>query len=103
MRGADSLPFDAVFASNDRMAIGALRAIRRRGIEVPGEVEVVGFDDIEAASLVEPPLTTVAQPAFEMGRESAQLLLRMVEGKKPRKRKIIIDPVLAVRGTTRPR
>lgn len=101
--GADGLPFDAVFASNDRMAIGAMRALKARGIEVPGRMEVVGFDDIEAASLVEPPLTTVAQPAFEMGRESALLLLKLIEGKRPRKRTIVIEPALVVRGTTRPR
>lgn len=95
--------FDAVFASNDRMAIGALRALKRRGVEVPWDMEVVGFDDIEAASLVEPPLTTVAQPAFAMGRESALLLLRMIEGKKPRRRTIVIEPALAIRGSTRPR
>jgi LacI family transcriptional regulator len=102
-QGASRLPFDAVFAANDRMAIGALRALRRRGIGVPKEVEIVGFDDIEAAHLVEPPLTTVAQPAFEMGRESALLLLKLIEGKKPRKRAIVIEPVLVIRGTTRPR
>jgi LacI family transcriptional regulator len=96
-------PFDAVFAANDRMAIGALRSLRGRGIDVPRDMEVVGFDDIEAARLVEPPLTTVAQPAFGMGRESALLLLRLIEGKKPRRRTIVIEPELVIRGTTRPR
>jgi LacI family transcriptional regulator len=102
-QGASRLPFDAVFAANDRMAIGALRVLKRRGIDVPRDMEVVGFDDIEAASLVEPPLTTVAQPAFEMGRESALLLLKLIEGKKPRRRTIVIEPALVIRGTTRPR
>jgi len=102
-RGACGLPFDAVFAANDRMAIGVLRSLKGRDIAVPGDVEIVGFDDIEAARLVEPPLTTVAQPAFEMGRESAILLLKLIEGKKPRRRKIVIEPELVVRGTTRPR
>jgi LacI family transcriptional regulator len=97
------LPFDAIFAANDRMAIGAMRSLAKRGIRVPEEVEVVGFDDIEHARLVDPPLTTVAQPAFEMGRESALLLLRMIDGKKPRKRTVLMDPTLVVRGTTRPR
>ena len=95
--------FDAIFAANDRMAMGAMRSLKGRGVSIPREVEVVGFDDIEAARLVEPPLTTVAQPAFEMGRESARLLLRLIEGMRPRKRTIVIGPTLAIRGTTRPR
>jgi LacI family transcriptional regulator len=96
-------PFDAVFAANDMMAIGALRSLKARGIRVPAEVEVVGFDDIEIARLVEPPLTTVAQPAFEMGRESARLLLKLIDGTKPRKRRIVMEPRLVVRGTTKSR
>jgi len=97
------LPFDAIFAANDRMAIGAMRALRLHGISVPEEIEIVGFDDIEHARLVDPPLTTMAQPAFLMGRESALLLLRLIDGKKPRKRTVFMDPTLVVRGTTRPR
>ncbi len=99
----DVLPFDAIFASNDRMAIGALRALKRRGVRVPEEVEIVGFDDIELASLVDPPLTTVAQPASEMGRRSAALLLLLVEGKPPTERIVTFEPKLVVRGTTRKR
>ena len=95
--------FDAVFAANDRMAIGAVRALRRRGIDVPGTVEVVGFDDIELASLVEPPLTTVAQPAFEMGLQAARMLFQTIAGKRQSKKSLMLDPKLVVRGTTRPR
>jgi LacI family transcriptional regulator len=102
-REASRLPFGAVFAACDRMAIGAMRVLKRRGIAVPGEVEVVGFDDVEIAALVEPPLTTVAQPAFGMGRESARLLLSLIDGKRPRRRTLYMDPILVVRGTTRPR
>ena len=96
-------PFDAVFAANDRMAIGAMRAIKRHGWRIPDEIEVVGFDDVELARLVEPPLTTVAQPAFAMGRKSAELLLALIDGKKPRKRMIVLEPELVFRGSTRPR
>ncbi len=96
-------PFDAVFAANDRMAIGAMRALKRRGLRVPEDVEVIGFDDIELATLVDPPLTTVAQPAFEMGRRGAELLLRLIAGERPRKRTIVLEPTFVVRGTTRKR
>jgi len=85
------------------MAIGAVRALRRRAIDVPGTVEVVGFDDIELASLVEPPLTTVAQPAFEMGKQAARMLFQTIDGKRQLKKALLLDPKLVVRGTTRPR
>ena len=95
--------FQAVFAANDRMAIGALRVLKRQGIRVPSDVEVVGFDDIEIARLVDPALTTVAQPAFAMGRESAELLLGLMEGKNPHQRIFVMEPNLVVRETTRSR
>ena len=93
--------FGAIFAANDRMAIGAMRVLKKWGVLIPAEVQVVGFDDIETARLVEPPLTTVAQPAFEMGRESAELLLCLIGGQEPRKRTIVLEPALVVRETTR--
>ena len=96
-------PFDSIFAGNDMMAIGAMRAAKRRGLRIPEDLEVVGFDDVEPARLVDPPLTTVAQPAYRMGRESGELLLKLIEGKRPRKRTIVMDPVLVVRGTTKSR
>lgn len=96
-----ALGFDAVFAANDRMAIGAMRALQRRGLLVPDDVEVVGFDDIETARLVEPPLTTVAQPAFEMGRQAAQMLLDLISGNPPSQQTIVLEPTLVIRKTTR--
>lgn len=95
------LPFSAVFACNDLMAVGVLRALKQRGIEVPGQVELVGFDDIELAHLVDPPLSTVSQPALEMGARSAELLLRLIGGKAPRPKTLIMMPKLVLRGTTR--
>ncbi|ROQ94343.1 LacI family transcriptional regulator [Streptomyces sp. 2132.2] len=68
---------DAVFAANDLMATGALRVLRERGLDVPGDVALVGFDDAElVAETAEPPLTTVRQDIEGMGRLMAQLLLR---------------------------
>ena len=101
-RGRDGrLPFDAIFAANDLMAVGALRALKQKQVAVPDEVEVIGFDDIELASLVEPPLTTVSQPTLEMGAHSAELLLRLVAGEKPRTRTVTLKPRLVLRETTR--
>lgn len=96
-------PAEAVFASNDRMAIGAMRALKRRGLRVPEDVEVVGFDGIELGLLVEPPLTTIVQPAWEMGRASAALLLALIDGAAPEAKNIVLQPTLAARGSTRPR
>jgi len=71
-----TVPPTAVICSNDLMAIGVLSYLRDRGIEVPGEVSVVGCDDIDVASSLYPPLTTVIQPIYELGVTAAQLMLR---------------------------
>jgi len=73
----------AIFAANDLMAIGVMQALRERGIEMPRDVAVVGFDDISAARLVTPPLTTVAQFQDKMGARAAKILLDRLNGKAP--------------------
>ena len=89
----------AVFAFNDTLALGAIRAIRDRHLSVPQDVAVVGFDDIPMAAYSEPPLTTVRQPILNMGREGTGLLLDILNGKYPKNyyKKIVLDPVLIVR------
>lgn len=74
----DSKP-TAVFACNDLMAVGALRAARDAGLAVPGDVSVVGFDGIPLAEMVEPALTTVQQPIYDLGRRLADVLLSLLE------------------------
>jgi LacI family transcriptional regulator len=76
-------PPDAVLCANDMMAIGALDVARARGLRVPQELAVMGFDDIEAASLVSPQLTTMANPAREIGQACGRLLLDRVAGAVP--------------------
>src|SRR5215469_2123164 len=71
---------DAVFAANDLMAFGAMRALRGAGRRVPEDVAVVGFDDLPAAALTNPPLTTVRQPLYEMGRTAAAMVMSAVRG-----------------------
>jgi DNA-binding LacI/PurR family transcriptional regulator len=71
---------DAVFAANDMMAIGALRALRAAGRGVPADVSVVGFDDIELARHTEPPLTTIRQPVVAQARTMTELLLTQIGG-----------------------
>jgi DNA-binding LacI/PurR family transcriptional regulator len=74
---------DGLFVANDLMAFGALAALRRAGRRVPGDVAVIGFDDIELAQLSEPPLTTVRQHTVEQGRAMAALLLRLLGRVRP--------------------
>ena len=74
-------PPTAIFAYNDIMAIGALRAAHERGLRVPQDLSVVGFDDIPQAAFTCPALTTVSQPKLDMGRRGAELLLDLINGK----------------------
>src|SRR5579875_1784873 len=74
---------DAVFAESDNMAAGALRALRAAGRRVPGDVAVVGFDDLPVALTTDPPLTTVHQPVQALGREMARMLLALLAGEHP--------------------
>lgn len=72
-------PFDAVFAANDQMAIGALKALKERDIDVPGQVKLIGFDNTFVSSIVEPSLTTVHVPKYQMGVNAAELLLERIK------------------------
>lgn len=93
--------FSAIFCGNDMMAIGSLRALLENNIKIPQEVELIGYDNIELSQLVEPALTTVAQPAYEMGLKGAMLLIKLIEGKKIRTKELILEPQLILRGTTK--
>ena len=76
-----SLPVlpDAIFANNDPMAMGAMKAIKEKGLKIPLDIAVVGFSNWFLGELLEPSLTTVDQPGFEMGQEAARLLIRQIE------------------------
>ena len=73
----------AVMCGNDVLAVGALAGARRMGMDVPGDVSITGFDDIEIAQIVTPKLTTVHVPHREMGRQAARLLVEMIDGTTP--------------------
>jgi DNA-binding LacI/PurR family transcriptional regulator len=89
---------DAVFVASDLMAIGALRALRSAGRRVPEDVAVVGFDDLDLATMTEPALTTVRQPTAEMGRQMASLVLALAERPHaPRARGLILPTELVTR------
>jgi LacI family transcriptional regulator len=74
-----ALSVSAIFAASDSMAVGALKAVREAGLQVPHDVALVGFDDLPLASAVQPPLTTVRQPIERLGSMAADLLLNLLE------------------------
>ncbi|HHU51167.1 MAG TPA: LacI family transcriptional regulator [Firmicutes bacterium] len=87
----------AVFAGNDTMAYGALQAIAESGLEVPRDIAVVGFDDLEFSLLTNPPLTTVRQPRMEMGKKAVSILVSILAGKAEEGVKISLTPELIIR------
>jgi LacI family transcriptional regulator len=95
--------FTAIFCFNDIAAIGAIRALKDAGLSTPGDVSVVGFDDIQSAAYSTPSLTTVRQPLLEMGRRGAQVLLeRIANREKEFASEIVMAPELIVRESTGP-
>ena len=98
-----SRDFTAIFCFNDIAAIGAIRALKDAGLSVPGDVSVVGFDDILSAAYYTPSLTTVRQPLAEMGKRGAQVLLeRIANREKEYPSEIVMAPELVVRESTGP-
>ena len=95
-------PFTALFAYNDTSAIGAIRAIHEAGLQVPDDISVVGFDDIQSAAYNNPPLTTVRQPLQKMGEIAARTLLNRIENGEPYVPEITIEPEFVVRNSTAP-
>ena len=99
---ADQPGVTAVFAGNDQMALGLLRAFAERGIRVPQDVSVVGFDDIPEAAYLSPPLTTVRQDFDEVGRRSIRLLLELLESEGHAPDPAQVVPELVVRESSGP-
>ena len=95
-------PPTAIFAFNDNVAIGALHAAHARGLSVPGDLSVVGFDDTEQAVIVMPRLTSVRQPLAEMGRMGVSLLTRLIEGQRVEALRMELSTTLVVRESTAP-
>jgi LacI family transcriptional regulator len=82
------------------LAIGILQVLLLHGVRVPDDIAIVGYDDIEFARQVVVPLTSVRQPAYEMGRTAAELLTDQLSGTPPQRRHVIFEPELVVREST---
>ncbi len=87
----------AVFAVSDALAVGAIRAIKERGYKVPEDIAVVGYHDLEIASLVEPPLTTVSVPIHDLGMKSMNMLLQLISSGQKKCENIILPTKLVIR------
>ncbi|PFG15002.1 LacI family DNA-binding transcriptional regulator [Bacillus sp. es.036] len=90
-------PPTAIFAANDSMAMGAIKAVKDQNMKVPEDVAVVGFDNIQFSKIFEPALTTIAQPLMEMGKRSMELLLKQIKGEPLTKKQLVLDTKLIVR------
>ncbi|PSL04678.1 LacI family transcriptional regulator [Haloactinopolyspora alba] len=90
----------AVFAANNLMTIGAMECLVQRGLAVPSDVAIVGFDSIPWADLIRPTLTTVAQPTYEVGRRAAQLLARRSSTPDGPAERVVLPTSLQVRGSS---
>jgi LacI family transcriptional regulator len=92
----------AIFALNDLMAIGALRAAAEAGCSIPQDLAVVGYDDLEIAHFTNPPLTTIAQPKKEIGAQAVNLLADRISQKDRPPSRLVLPPELIVRRSTQP-
>lgn len=93
-------PPTAVFCHSDIMALGALSWAKRQGLKVPEDLSIIGFDNISLAEFCDPPLTTVSQPRFDIGREAMLLLLNQLNGQFVDSGSRLLDCELIVRGST---
>ncbi len=91
----------AIFAYFDNLAIGVYQAAKELGLAIPDDLSVVGFDNTILAAIVDPPLTTIAQPIEEMARQVMDLLVKEIQGEKLTKQRIILPPELIIRHSTK--
>lgn len=97
-----SSPPTAVFCHNDIMAIGATQKAKQMGFRVPQDISIMGFDDIEFSQYCDPPLTTISQPRYEIGRQSMLMLLELLKGNDVRSGSRLLESSLIVRESTAP-
>jgi DNA-binding LacI/PurR family transcriptional regulator len=94
----DLIP-DAVFAVNDPVAIGAFQRIKEVGLKIPDDIAIIGFSNNKITSLIDPQLTTVDQPSFEMGKTAAQILIDEIEMRTTEPKTVVLNAKLVIRGS----
>ena len=93
-------PPTAIMATSDLLAAGVMQAAKRRGLTIPRDIAITGFDDFSFSELLEPPLTTARVPAYEMGQAAAELLVESLEGKVPKDREVVLKVELCLRASS---
>ncbi|GAA3402461.1 LacI family DNA-binding transcriptional regulator [Paenibacillus hodogayensis] len=96
---AGGFVFDAIFGGNDRLAIGAMRALQQLGLSVPHDVAVAGCTNLEMGTITTPALTTIDQPMAQVGTLAAQKLIHMLNGEPLEQRQTLVSPQLIIRGS----
>ncbi|MCT8977519.1 LacI family transcriptional regulator [Clostridium sp. CX1] len=91
---------DAIFYSNDMMALGGMKVLLRNGLKIPEDVKIMGFDNIDICEIFEPELTTIAQPIYDMGKEACNLLIDIIDNKDIEKKQVYFKTSLVIRKTT---
>jgi LacI family transcriptional regulator, galactose operon repressor len=94
---------DAIFASADKLTTGCFRILKTKGLSVPGDVGLIGFSNTDLTELLDPPLSVIKQPAFEMGETATSFLLQLIESKRPVKdfETKVLSTELLIRGSTK--
>jgi len=95
-----SYPPTAIFCGNDILAIGAIVCAKEKGLHVPRDLSVAGFDDMEISAYYDPPITTMAVPTYEMGQLAAKILIENIQGKVKIPQQYILETKLVIRGST---
>lgn len=90
-------PPTAIVTGNDLMAFGAMQAAQERGLVVGHDIAVIGFDDIPLAEHFNPPLTTVRQPIYDIGKRICQMLIKIIKGEEVAECQVILQPELLIR------
>jgi LacI family transcriptional regulator len=86
-----------VFVASDIVALGVKAALRERGLQVPQDISLVGFDNVPLARFLDPPLTTIHLPALELARKASQMLVKLIKGEQPQPKNILLNTNLVVR------
>ncbi|GAB6168686.1 LacI family DNA-binding transcriptional regulator [Clostridium carnis] len=94
-----NIPIDVIFYGSDVMAIGGMKCLLRKGYKIPEDISILGYDNIGICPFIEPELTTIAQPIYNMGKESCNLLIEVINNKKQQERIINLNPYLVERKT----
>jgi LacI family transcriptional regulator, repressor for deo operon, udp, cdd, tsx, nupC, and nupG len=90
----------AIFAANDEMAVGVIQAVQEQGLQVPQDVSVVGFDNVQISRVVRPNLTTIDQPILQIGIKSMELMISRLEGMELKDKRIVLEANLCIREST---